>query len=58
MLASTTLSALVVEKYLTLARADGGVDNAFSLELEGMQALVVEIEHAWQTIVQVCYGPT
>ena len=52
------LGASIVEKHFTLARADGGVDNAFSLEPDEMAALVVETERAWQAIGKVHYGPT
>jgi N-acetylneuraminate synthase len=56
--AAVAHGATVVEKHFTLRRADGGVDSAFSLEPEELQALVVETERAWSSLGQITYGPT
>ncbi|GAA1761435.1 pseudaminic acid synthase [Luedemannella helvata] len=57
-LASVALGARVIEKHVTLDRADGGVDSSFSLNPTELGALVVESERAWAALGGVRIGPT
>jgi len=56
--AAVSHGATLVEKHLTLCRADGGVDSAFSIEPEEMKSLVIETERAWKSLGNIQYGPT
>lgn len=56
--AATALGATVIEKHLTLDRADGGVDSAFSAEPTEFASLVRETKRAWEAMGVVWYGPT
>ncbi|MFC4403919.1 pseudaminic acid synthase [Gracilibacillus xinjiangensis] len=56
--AAVTLGATVVEKHLTLSRAEGGVDAAFSLEPDELAQLVTESKRAWLALGEVHYGTT
>jgi N-acetylneuraminate synthase len=56
--AAVALGATVLEKHLTLSRADGGVDSSFSLEPPELAQLVTETQRAWQALGHVSYGPT
>ncbi|MEV4411164.1 pseudaminic acid synthase [Catellatospora sp. NPDC049609] len=56
--AAVALGATVIEKHVTLDRADGGVDSAFSLDPGELAALVAETERAWQALGGTRIGPT
>ena len=56
--AAVALGAVLVEKHFTLARGDGGVDSAFSLEPAEFQMLRDETERAWQSLGSITYGGT
>lgn len=54
-IASVALGARVIEKHFTLNREDGGVDSAFSIEPNELEALVIESERAWESLGEIKY---
>jgi N-acetylneuraminate synthase len=54
---AVALGARVIEKHLTLSRADGGPDSAFSLEPDEFRATVDAVRCAERALGQVRYGP-
>jgi pseudaminic acid synthase len=52
------LGANFIEKHFTLARADGGVDSAFSLEPAELAALVSATSMAHAALGKPTFGPT
>lgn len=53
--ASVAMGAKVVEKHLTLSRADGGVDSAFSMEPEEFKQMVDHIRIVEKAMGKVTY---
>ncbi len=55
-IAGVALGAVVVEKHITLDRAAGGVDSAFSIEPGEFATLVQDVHAAWKSRGTVSYG--
>lgn len=56
-IAASALGASMIEKHLTLSRADGGPDAAFSMEPAEFAQMVTECRRAADAIGSVRYGP-
>lgn len=54
---AVALGASVVVDHFTLARADGELDSAFSLEPAELANLVSEEERSWHALGSFRYGP-
>jgi N-acetylneuraminate synthase len=57
-IAAVALGASIIEKHLTLRRADGGPDSEFSMEPHEMAELVREAKAASAAVGSVVYGGT
>ena len=57
-LASVAMGAGIVEKHMTLKRADGGVDAAFSMEPEEFAGMIQQIRNIEAAMGQVSYELT
>lgn len=56
--AAVAVGAAIVEKHLTLRRADGGPDAAFSLEPEELSQMVAAIRTVEAALGHISYEPT
>jgi pseudaminic acid synthase len=52
-IAAVALGARVIEKHFTIARSEGGVDSAFSLEPAELKSLVVETKRAFLSLGEI-----
>lgn len=57
-IAAVSLGAKIIEKHVTLSRADGGPDAAFSLEPEELKIMVKSIRETEKALGQVSYNLT
>ncbi|MBR3397287.1 MAG: pseudaminic acid synthase [Lachnospiraceae bacterium] len=56
--AAVSLGAHIIEKHMTLSRADGGADGAFSMEPEEFAAMVTDVHNIEQALGKVTYELT
>ena len=56
--AAVTLGAKIIEKHMTLRRADGGADGAFSMEPEEFAQMVTDVHNIEQAIGKCTYELT
>ena len=54
--AAVVLGACIIEKHLTLSRADGGPDSAFSLEPREFKGMVEAVRMAEKALGKIHYG--
>jgi N-acetylneuraminate synthase len=54
--AAVSLGACIIEKHLTLSRADGGPDSAFSMEPDEFKALVAAVRTAERALGAIHFG--
>jgi pseudaminic acid synthase len=52
---SIAMGASIIEKHFTLDRNNGGPDDSFSLEPEGLKILCKDSKTAWESLGQVSY---
>ena len=57
-ISAVTLGACVIEKHLTLSRADGGPDGSFSMEPAEFKSMVDDIRNICEAQGSVCYELT
>jgi len=56
--AAVAVGACIIEKHLTLSRAEGGPDSAFSLEPAEFRQMVAAVRIAHASLGSVRYGPS
>lgn len=56
--AAVTMGASIIEKHLTLSRADGGPDRAFSMEPQEFKTMITDIRNVEKSLGRVTYDLT